>query len=171
MPQALTDRQRLKDVQIAQLASNERNMIGTARAAVNAAHIRTYNGRFTDAGTAGTGQGESPIGRVRNAGVVRSVNVSVPLAVVADNTDYISFTVSKRTAGGAAVTIASGTTQVSGLGALTAFLPLALTLAAAANLALAAGDVLTVTVAKGGAGKAMAAATTFGVVTVDVEED
>lgn len=169
---SITDRQRLKDVEQSQLSSNEGQMTSTARAVVNAAATRSAHARVTDGGTAATGVAESAFAKVPNAALVKSVAVELPIAVANDATDIVTFTVAKRTAGGAAVTVATGSTLTGALGAITAWTAYPLTLSAtAANVQLAAGDVLTVVVAKGGSGKAIAAATSFGVVTIDFEEN
>lgn len=79
----------------------------------------------------------------------------VGAAIAADNTDYITLTVSKRDgAGGAAVVLGTYDSRAANNGALTAFTPKAFTLSAVAGaLNILETDVITFTEAKGGAGK------------------
>lgn len=81
-------------------------------------------------------------------------------AIVADNTDYITATLSKRDgAGGAAVVIATYDSRAANQGAVTAFVPMPLALSAVAHaLELLETDVVTLTVVKGGAGKVLTGA-------------
>lgn len=142
----------------------------------NQRHIRFY---FTDGGTAGTAQTETPVGRcdanLSTGWTVLEASVVLPISVTANNSNYATFTLNKRTSGGAAVVVAQSTTQITdpvfGSNA-TAFVayPTALS-ATAANLLLAAGtDVLTFAVSKTGTGVALAAATSQGWVDVVVQE-
>jgi len=117
--------------------------------------------QVTDGGTAGTAQAEIPIATVTDGGRVTAVRLTTAIAVTASDTNYASFFVQKRTAGGAAVTIGTGTTQTSGsggLGSLVAWTPVTIVLTDA-NRVLAAGDILTVSVSKTGSGVAIASAT------------
>ncbi len=76
-------------------------------------------------------------------------------AIAADNTDYVTVTVSKRDgAGGAAVVLGTFDSRAANNGAITAFVPKAFTLSVVAGaLYLLESDVVTITVAKGGSGK------------------
>lgn len=127
-----------------------------------------YRAAVTDGGTAGTAAAETVIGYVKDAGKVVSIYLSTPVGVTADNTNNATFTVGRRTAGGSRTTIGTLTTNVA-QGNLTAFSPVALTLTAA-NVQLAAGDVLTLQLAKASSGVAIAAATAQADVTVIVEK-
>lgn len=135
---------------------------------------RTYSALIANA-TAGTGVTESVLEHVRRDGIVRSITLIAPIAVAVDGTNNATITVSKRTAAGAAATIATIPTTAAGIGAggFVAFVPFEVTAAqfTAANTQLAAGDVLTVAIAKGGSGVALTAATSFFTVSVDVEEN
>lgn len=171
MSSVITDRRRLKDVEASQLASNETQMNGTAKAVVSLAHTRTYVARVTDGGTAGTAVAETPIARTNVQGILRNAEFVSPVAVAADPANYVTFTLSKRTAGGAAVTIATLSTQSTAQGAVTAFAPLSFVLAATSAIQLSAADVLTVTVAKAGTGQAIATSTVNALVSVELEEN
>lgn len=169
---ATTDRKRLKNAQAAQLASNEGVMVSTAKAAVADAHRRQYTIQLTDAATAGTAVTETVMARIPVACRLITAYMSAPIAVTANDTTYATVTVAKRTGAGGATTLASQTTKITGgSGNLAAFVPAALTnTATSANLAIAAGDVVTVAVAKASTGVALTAATSTFNVTLVLEE-
>lgn len=81
-------------------------------------------------------------------------------AVAANNTDYVTITVSKRDgAGGGAVVLGTYDSRAANQGAVTAFVPAAFSLSAVAGaLNVLETDVITLTVAKGGAGKTLTGA-------------
>lgn len=148
------------------LAMNLTDPAGTVKNSMR----RTYSENYSDAATAGTAVTETVHANVQRAGKVVAAKLSAPIAVTANDTNYATVTVSKRTGAGGAVVIASRTTQITGgSGNIVAFVPVTLTLTAA-NQLLAAGDVLTVAVTKTGSGVALTAATSNINVTVDVEE-
>lgn len=123
-----------------------------------------------DAATAGTAITETVVVHVQGARRFKLGSVAAPIAVAADNTDYVTFTLAKRTAAGAAVTLASGDTRAASLNALAAFIPEALVnTTTAADLELADGDVVTFKAVKSGSGKALVAATSYMNVTVELE--
>lgn len=138
----------------------------------NAAHALSQRHRtvyFTDGGTAATAQTETPFAAVDPAAnltnwQIKQCSLIFPIAITANNSNYATFTVNKRTSGGAAVQVAQNTTQISDgvLGAnVVAFQAYNMTLSGtAANLVLAAAtDVLTFAMTKTGTGVAVAAAT------------
>lgn len=142
---------------------------GTNTAAEDA-QKRTYGCLVADAATAGTAVTETIMGHVRRAGIVKSVTITTPIAVTEAAANTATFTISKRTAGGAASTIATGQTiTTTGIGSFTAFLPKSISLTAA-NVVLAAGDVLTIAISKQSSGVALTAATSYVHVSVDVLE-
>ena len=102
--------------------------------------------------TAGTPLAEVPVDmQGTNVGLnVGSMYLLPNAALTASNSAYATITVAKRTAGGSPTTIASVTTQITGSGNWTAFKPVPLNVVAGAFLA--AGDVVTVTVAHTGGG-------------------
>lgn len=76
-------------------------------------------------------------------------------AMAADNTDYVTVTLAKNDgAGGARTTIATYDSRAANQGALVAFDAIDMSIAAAGE-SVAAGSLLTVTVAKAGAGKVL----------------
>jgi len=105
---------------------------------------------------ASTTTAETAMARQKFHGVVTAVEY-VGGAIAADNTDYVTITISKRDgAGGGATVVATYDSRAANQGAATAFVPKAFSLSAVAGaLNLLETDVLTVTVAKGGAGKAV----------------
>lgn len=81
-------------------------------------------------------------------------------AIAADNTDYITVTISKRDgAGGGATSLATYDSRAANNGAVTAFVPAAFTLTATvADLDILETDVLTITTVKGASGKTITGA-------------
>ena len=129
----------------------------------------------SDAATAGTAVTELCVGRADSPGGAKiiSVTVAAPIAVTAVDANFATFTLSKRTAGGAATICATQTTKTSGsggVGNMAAFVDTALTLQAAAAITLASGDTMTFLISKGGTGVALTAATSQVGVTVVYEE-
>lgn len=107
-------------------------------------------------GSASATLAERVIGRVTVPGVV-TAGYYTGAAFAADNTDYMTLTLAKRSvldSYAAATTIATLDSRAANQGAATAFTPLAWALSGtAANLRLIPGDVITLVEAKGGAGK------------------
>ena len=122
--------------------------------AVDANVARTQQVSFQVAaeGSAGATLAESVIARIPVAGTVTGVTIVPTGAATADATNNATLTVGGRVAGGAAVTIATLITNVAG-GSWAAFTDKAATLSGTpANLVITAGEVFTLTVAKGGTG-------------------
>jgi len=114
--------------------------------------------------TAGTDPGEQTLGVVGPcaAGIAISgarLSLQVPSgSVTANDTNYTTLTVNKRTAGGAAVPIAAGsfkTTGGGGIGNLAA--NSSVVLPGVAGATVAPGDLITLTVTHGGGGVAVPA--------------
>lgn len=105
-------------------------------------------------GVAGDATAELAIGYTPVAAIVRSVTIVPTGALTANDTNYATLTVWKRDSAGANQTkVAEITTQITGgSGNWVAFAAEAMTLQAAANLALAAGSSLTFQIAKTGTG-------------------
>lgn len=170
---ALSDREFLKQAQAGQIGSMP--LAGDPNVPVRNAHTKYYQFLVSDAATAGTAVTETAM-KIPVQGKVIGVSVTAPIAVTANDTNYATVTVAKRTAGGSASTIAAKNTKTSGSsgsGSLTAFAPYDFPAAAftAANIQLAAGDALTLAIAKTGTGVALNAATSYFCVTVAVEEN
>lgn len=96
-------------------------------------------------GTAATATSETVVGIVNAAGTIGAVKFAPAAALTGDPTNNAVITLQKRTAGGAATTIASLTTTAS----WTQWSPVTITISAGA---VAAGDALTVNITKGGTG-------------------
>lgn len=109
--------------------------------------LRWRKGNADDA--ADTTTPETKFADVVVTGSAQSVTVTVDEAVAADGTDYATITVSKRTAGGPPVVVASLATSATDL---PAGVPVALTIA---DASLTAEDMLTVSIGKSGAGVEM----------------
>lgn len=166
-----TDRELLTKAQQGELGSVI--SMTNPNTAVTDMHSRAVSFPINDAATAGTAVTESVILATTRRILVKGVKLAAPIAVTAHDTTYATITVSKRTAAGAAVIVASQTTKLvpaGGLGSLVAFVPVALTLVPAVAQ-LVAGDVLTVLVSKASTGVALTAATSVATVTVDYEEN
>jgi len=162
------DRKKFNDALGSYAASN--TGISDAKATADAMNKRTFHILVADAATAGTAVTETVIVQVQRAGIAKAVRIATPIAVTAHDTNYATFTVAKRTGSGSASTIASQTTKITGgSGNVTAFVPVTLTLTDA-NVVLAAGDVLTIAIAKASSGVALTASTSYVNVTVDVLE-
>jgi len=103
---------------------------------------------------ANTATSETAMARAKVHGVVTAVEY-VGAAIAANNTDYGTITISKRDgAGGGATVVATYDSRAANQGAASDFQPKAFALSAVAGaLNLLETDVLTITIAKGGAGK------------------
>jgi hypothetical protein len=107
--------------------------------------------------TASTATSETLIGTVHSGlPVGHIIKINPAAALTADNTNYATITVQKRTNGGAAVTIASANTKITGgTGNWTAFAPISVSLTAAAS----PGDTITYSISKSGTGVVVPALT------------
>lgn len=104
-------------------------------------------------GAAATATAETTVGRVGSAFQLGAVHIVPGAALTADPTNNATITVFKRTAGGAATAVAVGVTAASGAnatGSWTAWVSVPMTLVSGAFVS--AGDVLTVSITKGGSG-------------------
>ncbi len=108
---------------------------------------------------ASTAISEKSISRPKVKGVVTSIQLT-GAAIAADNTDYITVTVSKRDgAGGAAVVLGTLDSRAANNGAVTAFVDKSFTLSVVAGaLNLLETDIVTITTVKGGSGKVITGA-------------
>ena len=127
------------------------SLLARAQLLANSVNAATYD--IADAAANAT-IAERAIERQKVHGVVTSVEY-VGAAIAADPTDYVTVTVSKRDgAGGGAVVIATYDSRAANQGAATSFVPKSFALSAVAGaLNLLETDIITITVAKGGAGK------------------
>lgn len=106
-------------------------------------------------GAANTATAESLIPRHPRQERITAIEYVPAAALTADDTDYVTITVRKRDgAGGAAVTVATMTSKITGgSGNWSAFQ--AVSLGTIANPDLLVGDLLTIEITKAGAGKAV----------------
>lgn len=119
-----------------------------ANAAVAAALLTAWD-KAAD-GAANTATAEKVIYRAHRAETITAILLALDSALTADNTNNATITIRRRSSsGGSAVTVATFTTNVAG-GNFVAFAPKSL--GAISNAALAAGEVLTVEITKGGTG-------------------
>lgn len=103
---------------------------------------------------AGTTTAETTIYCVKAASTLSAIKLCADGAVVADDTDYLTITVKKADgAGGASSTVAEATSAITGGVAIAARTKVSL--GSLTGPVLAAGSILTVTVAKAGSGKAL----------------
>lgn len=132
-----------------------------ARGALIANTFSLASTEIADA-AASTAIAEKAIRRPKVKGTITSIEFT-GAAIAADNTDYITVTVSKRDgAGGGAVSLGTYDSRAANNGAVTAFTPAAFTLSVVAGaLFLLETDIVTITTVKGGSGKVIT-----GVVTV-----
>jgi hypothetical protein len=117
-------------------------------------------------------QAESPVWQDDvSAGKVISCKITTPINVTASDSNFITFTLATRTANGAATTIATANTAITGgTGNITAFLPVALTLTANA-VQYNKGDQLTFKGIVTGSGVALNNANAEGLVTIVIERN
>lgn len=158
------------------LKGNARGVVsGVNTAADEARADHVFQGRyvtwpFRDAATAGTAYTETVIFQaVASSTTVKKARVALPVTAAANASNGAVITLARRTGAGGAVTIASWSTLSAAQGTLTAFIPGEMVLTAA-NVELAAGDVLTLAVSKAASGVALTAATSDASVTVLLEE-
>ena len=167
----LSDRENLKQAEAGLVGSTGMTTAPTQTAAylvVKEAHTLQPACPVTDGGTAGTAVTEMVMYRSRNAGFIKAISLTAPIAVATNGANFLTITVSKRTGAGGAVTLATFTTSAT---SMVAFVPILLTLTATtANLSILAGDVITVAIAKSGAGVAFAAATAQALVQAEIEQ-
>jgi hypothetical protein len=159
-----TAREQIKQIQAGQYGtSNDFNgsagNFAITPSEVAKLHRRVITATLDDANTANQDCDEKVIFNATNGPVrVKSAGFTTPLVVAKDAADYITVTLAKRTAGGAATTIATLVTTVAAPGvALAALTPAAMALVAAA-VDLALNDSLTIKVVKSGAGQKIAGA-------------
>ena len=107
-------------------------------------------------GAAGTATAETVIGQCGAATPLTAVRFVPAAALTADNANYATILIQKRTGAGAPSTVATVTTQITGSGNWTAFVPVNIPISAGLVLA---GDVLTFTISKTGTGVVVLAGT------------
>jgi hypothetical protein len=105
-------------------------------------------------GAASTATAETAFYRAPVAGTIIAAYFTPSAALTASDTDYATLSLAKRDgAGGSSAAVASKATNTAGSGSWTAFVPVSL--GTISNAALAAGNVLTLAIAKAGSGVAV----------------
>lgn len=157
-----TDRDLLKSAEKARLGSTS---ISNVADTVEKVHRRTHNwSNITLEANAAANGSEYVVARVPNACKLISAYETEIVTVGADASNNLTLTLAKRTAGGAASTLAT----LAGGAAQTQWVATAFTNNSNATLLeLAAGDVITVKTTKAGTGRALPA---YAHVSVTVEE-
>jgi len=156
-----TPREQIKQIQAAKFGtlndfSGSDGDFAVTNTEVKKLHRRVITCAITDAGGAGDNASERVIFTADNGPVrVISAYISAPVTAAGHAANNVLFTLAKRTAGGAATTIATRETTVV-LGGLVAFTPSPMVLVAAA-VDLLINDALTLKAIKAGAGVAFAA--------------
>lgn len=161
-----TDRAIIKERQAGQaaaygLANNNSAQVETARI-----HSRPYGIVKTTSEIANANVTEQPGCTIQRTGRLVAGQLVVSANVAQSTSDYLVFTLQKRTAGGAATTIATLNTHNSAQGAITQYAPKSFSVVANSDSNLAASDAVTFLVTKVGAGQVLNIAS----VTLDVEE-
>ncbi|WP_394825033.1 hypothetical protein [Pendulispora albinea] len=137
---------------------------------------RTYGYDFVN-GAANAPLSESIILHVLRDGVLRAITLTAPVAIPADGTNFASLIFLRRTAPNYVslpiANIAILPSASGGTGPLGAFVPYTIPLLniSQQNIRFNAGDLLTLAVAKSGAGVALSAPTSSFHVGLDLEED
>lgn len=162
-------RQTVKNVQIGQMASIN-STEATLPEDVNATHRRRAELHIANSTVAASPVTETVIANPQRKGRVLAFTVVPPIAITANDTNYATISLSRKTGSGAAVNIAVANTQVAGgANALTALVPSAIALTAN-SVDFAANDVLFVAVTKTSNGVALTANTSAIAFCVDYEE-
>lgn len=156
----MSDMQISKRLETARFSSSsEGTLANTAGPLVAALHTREQRYSLTDANAA-TNLAEQPMAAVtlaaNGSGGAKFVsgNITLPANLVANTTNYVTVNVWKRAAANYAAQILAFTANITSN--VTQWTPLAFTVANAANALVVAGDVLTVSVTKGGSGAYLA---------------
>ena len=130
-------------------------------------HSRPYVWSKFGAENSSNNVAETTMFTVLRAGLVRSMKLCVNTTVAANATNGFVVTVAKRTAGGAAVPVATFNTDTAAQGALTAWTKGNLSVVTSSDALVAADDVLTFKCVKFGSGSLLDGGAA---VTVDIEE-
>lgn len=161
-----TDRQIIKERQAGQAAAYGLANNNSAQIEMVRIHSRAYNIVKTTSEIANANVAEQPGCTVQRASRLAAAQLLVSANVAQSTSDYLVFTLQKRTAGGGATTIATLNTHNSAQGAIAQYAPKSFSVVANSDGTLAASDSVTFTVTKVGSGQALNVAS----VTLDLEE-
>ena len=161
---ALTDRSIFKERQAGQAQGYGLAALPTTGVVADM-HRRQRD--FAKVGTenAATNVAETVMFTVKRKSKVVAVEYTTGTNVATDNTDYVVFTISKRT-GATATTVATFNTHGGAQGAITQYIGADFSVVSNSDSTLAADDILTYTIVKANSGKTIA----IGTITVDLEE-
>ncbi len=159
---AKTDRELIKTQQAGSF-----DAIPLATPVASLASLHSHSRDYTKVGTenAATNVAATLMFSVRRKSKVGGITYLTGTNVAADNTNSVYFTVSKMTAGGTAVVVASFNTHAGAQGAITANVPAAFSVVQNSDAILASGDSLHYTITKASSGTAVA----IGTITTDLE--
>ncbi len=159
---AKTDREIIKTQQLGSV-----DALGLATPAASVAAVHSVSRDFTKLGTenAATNVAATLMFSVRRKQKVSGVTYLTATAAATNNTSYAYFTISKMTAGGTAVVVASYNSHGGAQSTITANVPAAFSVVANADAILASGDTLHYTIGKISSGVAV----DIGTITVDLE--
>lgn len=161
-----TDREIFKKMQAGQLNSLA-SSASNALAEIGKVHRKVYTGYKVGTENAATAVAETAMVHVQRQGTVKAVSFVNGTNIAANTTDYTVITVSKSTGGAASVPVATWNTAATAVGgAMTKWVKASFIVSPNADANVAADDVITYTIAKAGAGKAI----DQGPFTLDVEE-
>jgi len=149
---ALTDREIIKEREAGTAQSF--GLAGTPKAAVAAKHTRAYVGVKTGTENAATGVAETAMFVVDRKSIAKTVKFINGTNIAASTSDWTYLVVGKSTAGAASTVFATWNTGATAVGgAVTKWIPASFIVSPNADATIAAGDVITYTITKGGAGK------------------
>jgi hypothetical protein len=161
-----TDRAIKKEMEAGALNSRA-SSTANAIAAVSAAHTRSLVWTKSGNENSSNSVAETVMFTVNRAGVVKTVKLLTNSTVTNGAANGFLVTVSKRTAGAAAVPVARWNTSSDAQGTITALVPASLVVVTSSDANIAAGDIMTFTCAKNGTGLLLDSPAS---VTVDIEE-
>jgi len=144
-----TDRQIVKDRQAGVVAAYPLANANSSQVVTVDINSRTHHGLKATSELANSNAAEAPLFTIRRKSLVKTFSGCVGATATQNTTDYLVFTIAKRTAGGAAVTVATYNTHNSAQGTITAWAPFAFSVTTNVdNATLAVGDTVTYSVTK-----------------------
>lgn len=156
---------RLKEAELS--SSTDGNLANTCGSIIAQVQTRVQTTPLTAQAFANSNIAETMFQVVKFPGRFMSGNITMNANVAANTTSYAVLTVKKRTAGATAVTVA--TANLANV-ATTAWIPVPLTVANAANAQVAAGDTLSYTIDSGTGTPAGATVVTGAILDVAYED-
>lgn len=144
-----TDREIIKTRQAGQATTYGLANANSARLETIEIHSRSHHGLKDTSEIANSNAAEAPLFTIDRKSLVKTVKGCVGATATQNTTDYLVFTIAKRTAGGAAVTVATYNTHNSAQGTITAWAPFSFSVTTnVTNATLNDGDTVTYAVTK-----------------------